>query len=90
MKQDKSRDVVELVIDIEILPRIDREVKMSEFLERLNAMVVKKEEESSNSQEEQKKVESDLNIDSIIEEAKVMRISNHEAEGKAASDNSEP
>ena len=47
---------------------------MNEFLQRLSSLSLKKQESSDSCQdEEQKRIESDLNINSIIEESKAVR-----------------
>ena len=86
LKKDKSRDVVELVEDIQTFPlNDDRELAIAEFIDRLNKLARYKKDEvnvQENNQEEQKKIESDLKIDSIIEDSKAMKMSNYDPQSK--------
>lgn len=68
-------DIRDLVEDLQTFPlNEDREVKVEEFLQRLNNLAMaQKEESDESSQEDQSRVESDMNIDSIIEESKSQR-----------------
>ena len=79
LKKDKSKDVVMLVEDLQTFPlNEERDVKVEEFLQRLNNLAIQqqKDESDSSSQDEQTKLESDIQLDSIIEESKVQRKTN--------------
>lgn len=72
LKNDKSKDVIAFVEDIQTFPMNEqKEVSISEFLQRLDLMSGKT--EATDTSQEEEKVEHDLNIEQIIEEAQAVR-----------------